>query len=72
MLWNVRISWRKKLALMSIFSLTVIVIVISIVRVAVVTLVSVRGSTALDITWLYMWWNIEIGVCTYIQFLYPS
>ena len=66
MLWNVRISWRKKLALMSIFSLTIIVIVFSIVRVVVV---SVRGSTA-DITWLYLWSNIEVVVCTFFYFLY--
>lgn len=61
MLWNVRISWKKKLALMSIFSLTIIVIIFSIVRVA---LVSAKGSTA-DISWLYTWSNIEVAVCTF-------
>lgn len=46
---------------MSIFSLTIIVIIFSIVRVA---LVSAKGSTA-DISWLYTWSNIEVAVCTF-------
>lgn len=62
MLWNVQISLRKKLALMGIFSLTVIVMVVAIVRVAVVT----TKNTNADISWLYFWSNIEIavGICT--------
>jgi hypothetical protein len=58
MLWNVRISLRKKLALIGIFSLTVIVIVFAIVRVAVVTSYTKQS----DITWLYVWSNIEMSV----------
>ena len=61
MLWNVRISWRKKLALIGLFSLTVIVIIFSIVRVAVVT----SHKTQADVTWLYMWSNIEMAVCMF-------
>lgn len=68
MLWNVRISWQKKLALMSIFSLTIIVIVFSIVR---VTLVSAKNRTA-DISWLYMWSNIEVAVCKFFSFVHNS
>ncbi len=62
MLWNIQISLRKKLALMGIFSLTVIVMVVAIVRVAVVT----TKNTNADISWLYFWSNIEIavGICT--------
>lgn len=61
MLWNVHISWKKKLALMSIFSLTVIVIIFSIVRVA---LINSENSTP-DISWVYMWTNIEVAVCSF-------
>ncbi len=60
MLWNVHISWKKKLALIGLFSLTIIVIIFSIVRVAVVTS---RKSQA-DVTWLYMLSNIEMAGCT--------
>ncbi len=58
MLWNVRVSWDKKLALMGIFSLTVFVIIVSIIRIAVVTSKTVQG----DVTWLYMWGLIEMAV----------
>ena len=61
MLWNIRISWKKKLALMTIFSLTVIVIIVSIVR---ITLVNTK-YTGSDISWLHMWSNIETAVCTF-------
>ena len=65
MLWNVHISWKKKLALIGLFSLTIIVIIFSIVRVAVVTS---RKSQA-DVTWLYMWSNIEMAVCTFTHLI---
>ncbi|KAI9878023.1 MAG: hypothetical protein M1830_002143 [Pleopsidium flavum] len=65
MLWNVRISWRRKLALIGIFSLTVIVIIFSIVRVAVVT----STTTQADISWLYMWSNIEMAVSVIVACL---
>lgn len=45
---------------MGIFSLTVIVIIFAIVRVAVVT----SENTQADISWLYMWGNIEMTVGT--------
>lgn len=68
MLWNVSISWKKKLALMSIFSLTIIVVVISIVRVAV----GISKKSPADMGWLYMWSNVEVAVCTFFSFLhYP-
>lgn len=62
MLWNVRVPLLKKLALMSLFSLTVIVIGTSITRVSVVP---TEGRQA-DVTWLYLWHNIEMFVCKYI------
>ena len=63
MLWNVKISWRNKLALIGVFSLTIIVIIFSIVRVAVVS----SRNTQADITWLFMWSNIEMAVCKSCQ-----
>lgn len=58
MLWSVRVSWGKKLALIGMFSLTVIVIIVSIIRIAVVTSKTVQA----DVTWLYMWGLIEMAV----------
>lgn len=66
MLWNVRISWKKKLTLMGIFSLTIIVIIFSIVRVALVN----SKHRSIDISWLYMWSNIEVAVCTFFSSLH--
>lgn len=61
LLWNSRISWKKKLLLMSIFSLTVIVIIISIVRISLIISSANRG----DISWLYLWSNIEVVICMF-------
>lgn len=60
MLWIVQVAWKKKLALIGVFSLTIIVMIFAIVRVALVT----SNTTQLDITWLCMWSNIEMAVCT--------
>ena len=59
MLWRVRMPLKQKLALMGIFSLTVVVMIISIVRVAV-TRTSDRNNA--DQTWLFIWANAEMGV----------
>ena len=37
MVWNVKIAWKKRLALMGIFSLTFVVTIFSVVIVSVVT-----------------------------------
>lgn len=58
MLWNVRISWGQKLALMGLFSLTIIATIVSILRVALVT----SSKHQLDTTWLYMWSNVDMAV----------
>lgn len=66
MLWNVHIPWKQKLGLFSIFSLTVIAIIFSIVRVTVVgTSPGLHTTSQADISWLYMWSNIEmvVGMC---------
>ena len=59
-LWNVRISLRRKLALFGIFSLTVVTMVFAIVRVVVIT----ARSKEPDQSWLYMWSSIEQTICT--------
>ncbi|KAI9664062.1 MAG: hypothetical protein M1821_007553 [Bathelium mastoideum] len=62
LLWNVRIPPRQKLILMAIFSVTVVVMVFSIVRVAVVA----NSKKNVDISWLYLWSNIEVTVAIII------
>jgi hypothetical protein len=57
-LWKVRISLSRKLALAAVFSLVVITIVFAIVRVAIVSSKSFRP----DPSWLYLWSNIETTV----------
>lgn len=57
LLWNLQISLKQKLGLAGIFSLTVIIMVQSIIRVAVV------GSGSLfDLTWSWTWGTIELAV----------
>jgi hypothetical protein len=58
LLWNVQISMRKKLALLGIFSLTLITIVFSIIRVAVVTTSHIQPN----IPWVFLWGNIEVSI----------
>lgn len=65
MMWNVRIAWGRKLALMGLFSLTIIAIIVSILR---VTLVS-SSKHQLDTTWLYMWSNIDMAVAIIVACL---
>jgi len=59
LLWNVRISLRQKLALLGLFSLTMLTMATSIIRVAVV---GGNSHQQVDITWLYFWTNIEMFV----------
>ena len=59
LLWRVKMPLRQKLALMGIFSLTVIVMIISIVRVAVTR---TSDKVNADQTWLFVWANVEMGV----------
>lgn len=60
MLWNVHISW-KKMALMSIFSLTIIVISVSIMRVNLTNVFTAKNRKA-EITLQYFWIDIEVAV----------
>ena len=59
MLWKVRLSIRKKLALGGIFSITVIIMVFAIIRVVVIT----SHTEQPDQSWLYLWSSIEQTVC---------
>lgn len=67
MLWHVRVPWRQKLVLMALFSLTVIVIIVSIIRVAVVN----SKTKNADISWLYLWSGIEMATCAFAHVLLP-
>ncbi len=55
LLWKVQISLQQKLALAGIFSLTVFIMIVAIVRVVVIS----SASEQPDQTWLYMWSSIE-------------
>lgn len=67
-LWTVRISLRKKLALAAIFSLTFFIITVAIIRVSVVT-----DGQSIDFTWLLFWGGIEKSVgLSNIQPIVPS
>lgn len=57
--WHVKIPPRKKLVLLTVFSLTVVVMVVAIVRVAVVNSPTKNPS----ISWLYLWSSIEMTTC---------
>lgn len=71
LLWRVKISLRRKLALASLFSVTILIMVFAIVRVAVVSAYSHQP----DQTWLFLWDSIEqtVGKCSFeiLQSLTP-
>ncbi|RAQ62926.1 hypothetical protein COH20_011456 [Aspergillus flavus] len=56
-LWNTRISLRKKLILFSVFSATILVMVVAIIRVVV----NNSLNSSVDIGWLYLWSFVEMG-----------
>lgn len=63
MLWHVRIPLRQKLILIGIFSVTVVVIIIAIIRVAIIN--PVNGY--IDISWLYVWSSVEVSTCMHLS-----
>ncbi|CAI6283424.1 unnamed protein product [Periconia digitata] len=65
MLWNVRVHLGKKLALMSLFSLTIIVMMTAVARVAVNPTKHIQA----DPSWLYLWYNIELFVAMLVSSL---
>jgi len=64
-LWPVQISLRRKLVLYGIFILTIFVMIISIIRVALVT----TKNTNADITWLFLWSGVEMSVSIIVSCL---
>ncbi|KAJ5767178.1 uncharacterized protein N7511_004794 [Penicillium nucicola] len=62
-LWNTRISRRDKMVLFSIFSATLLVMIISILRVSVNTSL----NTPVDPGWLIFWSFIEINTAIIIS-----
>lgn len=61
MLWNVRIPLRQKSILIGIFSVTVVVIIVAIIRVAMIN----DGNGNIDLSWLLFWSNVEVSTCMY-------
>lgn len=57
LLWNLRIGLRQKLGLAGIFSLTVVIMIQSIIRVAVL-----GSGSQFDLTWSWTWGTIELTV----------
>ncbi|KAE8413509.1 hypothetical protein BDV36DRAFT_28382 [Aspergillus pseudocaelatus] len=56
-LWNTHISLRKKLILFSVFSATILIMVVAIIRVVV----NNSLNSSVDIGWLYFWSFVEMG-----------
>lgn len=65
MMWNVRILWQQKLALMGLFSLTIVATIVSILRVTLVT----SNEHQPDSTWLYTWSNLDMAVAIIVACL---
>ncbi|KAF2268989.1 hypothetical protein CC78DRAFT_612854 [Lojkania enalia] len=64
-LWNVHVRLPKKIALMSLFSVTVIVMGTSITRVSVIPTAHIQA----DVGWLYLWHNLEMSVTLLVSSL---
>ena len=66
-LWNVRISTARRIALAGVFSLVLITMAIAIVRVTVTTAggnIS-KNNKQVESTWLYTWHFVEAAVGTF-------
>lgn len=61
-MWNVQIPWRNKIILFAVFSATMVIILVSIIR---VTLVKGTQQQLKEpgIDWLYLWSAVEMGTC---------
>lgn len=64
LLWRTQIRWAKKIAILGLFSLSIITMVIAIVRVASINLTR-RPDGNLDSTYLWLWSFIEPCVGTH-------
>ncbi|KAF1941000.1 hypothetical protein EJ02DRAFT_423457 [Clathrospora elynae] len=66
-LWQVRISMRRKLALAGIFALILFIVLCVILRVVIVEKTAV--GSYMDVTWLYLWHKIELDVAIIVACL---
>ncbi|CAF9934782.1 MAG: hypothetical protein ALECFALPRED_006087 [Alectoria fallacina] len=64
LLWNASIEVRKKLALTGIFSLTIFIIGVAIIRVVLTT-----SGSGLDLTWFLLWSGLEMTVAILVACL---
>lgn len=60
-LWNVRIPWAKKAVFIGLFSLTLIIIAVAIVR-AVNISATRQGTGQQDTTFLWLWSAIQASL----------
>ena len=58
LLWNMKMPLRRKLVLIGIFSMTILVIAVSIIRVTEVY----SKNMPSDISWLFFWSDIELAM----------
>lgn len=59
-LWNVQIAWRKKLILFAVFSATILIMLISIIRITL-TKGTQQQLVEPGIDWIYLWSAVEMG-----------
>lgn len=59
-LWKVRISTRRKIGLLAVFSATVITVSFSIFR--TVRTVIVNSQSVMDETWIFLWSALEVYI----------
>jgi hypothetical protein len=57
-LWKTKISLRKKLILLSIFSATIFIMIVAVIRVAV----GMTYDRQINIDWLCFWSFVEVDV----------
>ncbi|KAL5355197.1 hypothetical protein BJX96DRAFT_170441 [Aspergillus floccosus] len=62
-LWEVRLPLRKKLVLGAVFSVIMITIAVSTIRVAV----NRSSDTNVDVTWLYFWSFVELSIAIVVS-----
>ncbi|CAG8214086.1 unnamed protein product [Penicillium olsonii] len=62
-LWNTRISRRKKLVLLSMFSATVVIMISAIIRVAV----GMEYDRQINIDWLCFWSFVEVDIAIIVS-----
>ena len=55
MLWGVQMSFRRKLALIGIFSLAIITTVFAVIRVTIISTITKQPEPS----WLYLWTSVE-------------